>query len=60
MNFFLKLSEKRLDKLSAIVSDIALVSLDSVVLPAILDKFNPLLILLGSAATIFLQNDKYN
>lgn len=52
--FVPRLNKRQLDKLSDIVSDVALLSLASVVLPAILDKFNPLLIVLGLLTTILL------
>lgn len=46
-----KLTEKQLEKLSDISSDVALVALASVVLPGILDKFDAILIGGGLAAT---------
>lgn len=46
-----KLNKHQLEKLSDIASDVALVSLASVVLPAILDKFNIILVVLGLLAT---------
>lgn len=49
---FPKLNEDQIEKLSDISSDIGLVSLASVVLPAVFDKFNSVMILLGSIATI--------
>ncbi|HCB22481.1 hypothetical protein A3B42_00165 [Candidatus Daviesbacteria bacterium RIFCSPLOWO2_01_FULL_38_10] len=47
-----KLNKKQLDKLSDIASDLALVAVASVILPAALDKFNLTKILLGSVASI--------
>jgi hypothetical protein len=47
-----KLTGRRVKKLSDIASDVGLVSLASVVLPAVLDKFNPLMILLGGVIAI--------
>ncbi len=43
----IKLNEKQLEKLSDISSDIALVALASVVLPATLDSFSLVRIILG-------------
>jgi len=51
---FPKFSNKRLEKLSDILSDVALVSLASVVLPAILDRFSPVLVVLGGIVTVVL------
>ena len=48
-----RLSETQLEKLSDIASDVGLVALASVVLPAVLDKFNMTEVLLGSVATVF-------
>lgn len=49
-----KLNRKQLDKLSDIASDVALVSLASIVLPAMFDRFDVTVVLLGLLATIFL------
>lgn len=49
-----KPSRKQTDKLSDIISDGGLVSLVSVVLPAIFDKYNPYTILLGLLVTLIL------
>jgi len=49
---FPKLNQKQLEKLSDIFSDIALVSLASVILPAVFDKHNLVMIQLGSIITI--------
>lgn len=46
-----KLNEHQLEKLSDIASDSGLVALASVVLPAILDKFNPILVVSGIVTT---------
>jgi hypothetical protein len=48
-----KLSIKQLEKLSDISSDVGLISLASVVLPAVLDRLNPIMLVLGLIATIF-------
>ena len=47
----IRLSRKQIDKLSDISSDIGLIALASVVLPATLDKFNPIAVALGLLAT---------
>lgn len=47
-----KLSDRQLEKLSDIFSDIALVALASVVLPGFLDKFNVTLVVLGLTAAL--------
>ena len=53
MNFsILKLNEKQLEKMSDIAGDLGLVSIASVVLPFVFDKFNAMAVLLGSLATI--------
>ncbi len=46
-----RLNNKQLDKLSDIASDVGLISLASVVLPAILDRVNLVLVVLGLLAT---------
>lgn len=48
-----KLNKNQLDKLSDISSDVGLVALASVVLPAVLDRIDIVKVLLGSVATIF-------
>ncbi len=48
---FPKLSKKQLEKLSDISSDVGLITLASVVLPAALDRFNPAAVVLGLLAT---------
>ncbi len=48
-----KFNEHQLEKLADIASDIALVSLASVVLPAVLDKYDTPKVLLGGFVTIF-------
>lgn len=48
---FFRLSKRQLEKLSDISSDVGLIALASVVLPAALDKFNPVAVLLGLLAT---------
>ncbi len=48
-----RLTNPQIEKLSDISSDVGLVSLASVVLPAVLDKHDPFVILLGLIATIF-------
>lgn len=48
----IKLTEKQIDRLSEISSNIATVVLASVILPAILDKFDPTSILIGSLITL--------
>ena len=50
----LRLNEKQIDTVSEILSNIAVVSLASVVLPAMLDRFNLILVIWGSLASIFL------
>lgn len=47
----LRLSKPRLDKLSDICSDVALVALASVVLPAVFDRYDPLRVALGLFVT---------
>lgn len=49
---FPKLNEKQIDQLSDISKDLGMISLASVVLPAVLDKLNPLLVTLGAFITI--------
>jgi hypothetical protein len=49
---FPKLSKKQLDKLSDIFSDVGLVSLAALALPALFDSWNPLRVVLGLAATL--------
>ncbi len=51
-NTVMRLTKRRLDKLSDIASDIGLISLASVVLPAALDRFNPYALAWGLVATI--------
>lgn len=48
------MNNDQIAKLSDIASDIGLVALASVVLPAVLDKFNLLMIILGSVAALAL------
>jgi hypothetical protein len=48
----MKLRRRQLDQLSDIASDVGLVALASVVLPAVLDKFDPIEVGLGLLATI--------
>ncbi len=48
----INLNRKQLDTLSEISKDIGLVTLASVVLPAVLDKFNPTLLVLGGITTV--------
>ena len=48
-----KLNRRQFDKLSDIGSDLALVSIASIILPAAFDKFDSTKILLGSMATVF-------
>lgn len=48
----MKLSKNQVNKLSDISSDVGLVTLASVVLPAALDRYNPTQILLGLVATM--------
>ncbi|MBI3289899.1 hypothetical protein HYZ78_00710 [Candidatus Microgenomates bacterium] len=50
---FTRLNRKQIDKLSDITSDVGLVSLASVILPALLDRFDLTLVLLGMLATVF-------
>ena len=47
-----KLNRRQIDKLSDISSDLALVAVAAVILPAAFDKFDSTKILLGSAAAI--------
>lgn len=49
---FYKLNGGQIDKLADISSDVALVSLASVVIPALFDKLNPILVGLGLLATV--------
>lgn len=49
-----RLSEKRLDKLSDIISDVGLVALAVVVIPAVIDKFDLFKVVLGLIVTVFL------
>lgn len=49
---FPRLNNKQIEKLSDISSDVGLVAIASVVLPAVFDKFNPAVLLLGSIATV--------
>ncbi len=49
---FPRFNEKQIEKLSDLSSDVGLVALASVVLPAVFDKFNPAVLLLGSIATL--------
>lgn len=51
---FPKFSKKQINKLSDITSDIALISLASVVLPALLDELNIVKVVLGLIITIML------
>lgn len=48
----MRLNARQLDKLSDISSDVGLVALASVALPALFEKFNILVILIGSSLTI--------
>ena len=48
----MKFSQKQLDKLSDISSDVGLVFLASVVIPAALDKTNSTAVVLGLIATL--------
>ena len=48
------LNEKQLEKISDIASDLALIAIASVVLPAAFDKFNSIMILLGSVIAVIL------
>lgn len=52
MDLLPTLSKKRLDKLSDIASDIGLVALATVVLPAVLDRFEPIRVILGLSVAI--------
>lgn len=47
-----KLNKQQIEKLSDIASDIALVSLASVFLPAVFEKFNMVYLIAGSTITI--------
>ena len=47
-----KWNKRQIEKLAEISSDVGLVALASVVLPAVLDKFNLLLVTLGLIITI--------
>ena len=49
---FPDLNQNQLDKLSDISSDSALVSVASIVLPAVFDRFEPVKITLGITATL--------
>ncbi len=48
------LTENQWKKVSEITSNLGLVSVGSVVLPSLIDKLNFSIVILGSAATIFL------
>lgn len=48
----MNLSKRRLEKLSDIAADVGLVCLASIVLPAVLDKFNPPQVILGVIITL--------
>ena len=50
----LRLSDNRLDKLSDIASDLALIAVASVALPAVLDRYDPVKDMAGVATAIFL------
>ena len=50
--FVRKLNQKQLEKLADIASDLGLVSVASIILPGVLDKFNAAGVLLGAVATI--------
>lgn len=50
LNF--QLNEKQTDKISDIASDIGLVSLASVVIPAFFDRFNLTMVILGLSTTL--------
>ena len=52
MHLLPRLSDKQLEKLSDISSDVALVALASVVLPAVLDRFDLVRVILGLLAAI--------
>ncbi|OGH17616.1 MAG: hypothetical protein A2868_03995 [Candidatus Levybacteria bacterium RIFCSPHIGHO2_01_FULL_40_15b] len=48
-----RLSDNRIEKLSDIISDIALISLASVALPAALDRFDVIKLLAGGILSVF-------
>lgn len=52
MVFFPRLSDGKLDKLSDIASDIGLVMFAAVVLPAVLDKFDPSRVIFGLVVVV--------
>lgn len=52
MFLFPRLNDKQIEKISDISSNIGLVALGSVALPAILDRFNAVLVILGLAIAI--------
>lgn len=52
MLFIVKLKKRQLDKLSDIASDVGLVALAVVVIPAVLDKFDLVKVVLGLSATV--------
>lgn len=52
LTYFPELNKRRLEKLSDIASDVGLVTLASVVLPAVLDRFNSILAFFGLIATV--------
>ncbi|HCS79420.1 TPA: hypothetical protein DIV55_06835 [Patescibacteria group bacterium] len=56
---FPQLNKRQLEKLSDISSDIALVSLASVVLPAVFDRYNSEMVALGSIISLNLLVIKY-
>jgi len=47
------LNKKQIEKLADIASDVGLVALASVVLPAVFDRFDPFKIFVGVIATMF-------
>lgn len=50
----IKLNQRQFDKLSDIFSDIALVTLASIVLPSVIDKLDMNRLILGAISTILL------
>lgn len=52
MLIIVKLKRRQIDKLSDIASDIGLVSAASIILPAVLDKFDQIRVLLGLLITL--------
>jgi len=48
-----RLNRRQLDKLSDIFSDVALVALAVLAVPALFDRWDPLRVVLGLIATIF-------